>query len=146
MGSNNTTIGNRGGTNLFSFTAPGQDSGPLLFYVSPPNQKSHNYSLVRGCKDFTFGLTGDGVGLAITLYFTTDMDTATGISANPAWFLCPAPATEAATQWSNPLTNVVGQNVTQFKANCIAFRGVSGLIDGGPPVTGTVNLQMLAGF
>lgn len=148
MGSNNTTIGNHAGEDLFTFTAAGQDSGPLLYYVSPAGNKPHNYSLVRACRDFTFGLTGTGTGLQVTLYFTTDVNTAAGISigANAVWFLAPAPSTEASAQWSNPMVNVVGQNACNFKANAIAFRAVSAADPSGAPLSGSVGLQMLAGF
>jgi hypothetical protein len=146
MGSNRTTIGNAGGINLFTFTAAGQDSGPLLYSVSAAGNKPHNLSLVRGCTEFTFGLTGAGTGLLITLYFTTDLATAAGTSANPVWFLAPAPSTEASAQWSNPMTNVVGSNACHFKANAIAFRATSEVDPSGAPLAGSTGLQMLAGF
>lgn len=148
MGSNRTSIGNAAGENLFTFTAAGQDSGPLMYYVSPAGNKPHNYSLVRGCSEFTFGLTGTGTGLQITVYFTTDLATANGTAtgANAVWFLAPAPSTEASAQWSNPMTNVVGQNVLHFKANAIAFRAVSAADPSGAPLVGSTGLQMLAGY
>jgi hypothetical protein len=145
MGSNRTTLGNNGGEGLFTFTAAGQDSGPLLYSVSPIGTPQHNYSLIRACSEFTLGLVGTGQGLQITLYFTTDTATASGQANN--WFLVAAPSTEASAMWSNPLINTVGQNVCHFKANALAFRAVSSVIDGMPvPVTGAVTLQMLASF
>src|SRR5271155_1557081 len=143
MGGSTSTIGNAAGQVIASFTAAG-DSGPLLYYVSPPGNWPSNYSLIRTRKEFTVGIGGSGAGLMITMYFTTDRDTAAGVSANPVWFLCPSPSTESSSQWSNPMTNVVGSNALNFKANAIALRAVAAAIVGGPPITGTTNVILMA--
>ncbi len=140
MGSNSSSIGNAAGETMVSFTAAG-DSGPLMYSVSPPGVWPTNYSLIRTRKEFTIGLGGSGTGLEVTMYFTTDRDTAAGVSANPVWFLCPAPSTEAMPSWSNPMTNVVGSNVLNFKANAIALRAVASIVGA---VTGTTNVILMA--
>jgi len=143
MAGSHATIGNAAGEVIYSFTAAA-DSGPLLYYVSPPGIYPNNYSLIRCFREFTLGLTGDGAGLAITAFFTTDLATANGTSAVPAWFLCPSPSTESSTQWSNPMVNAIGLNVLNFKPNAIALRFVSAPIVGGPPITGTTNVILMA--
>lgn len=140
MASGNSTVGNAAGIVMTSFTAAG-DSGPLMYYVSPPGNWPSNYSLIRTRKEFTIGLGGSGSGLSVTLYFTTDRDTADGTSLNPVWFLCPSPSTEASSQWSNPMQNVVGLNVLNFKANAIALRAVAA---GVGPISGTTNVILMA--
>jgi hypothetical protein len=142
MAGSNSTMGNAAGQTIVSFTAAG-DSGPLLYYVSPPGNWPSNYSLIRTRNEFTIGLGGSGTGLMITMYFTTDRDTAAGVSANPVWFLCPSPSTEASSSWSNPMTNVIGTNILNFKAKAIALRAVAAPIVGGPPITGTTNVLLL---
>lgn len=143
MGSNRTTIGNNGGENICSFTAAG-DSGPLLYVTSAASTPQHNYSLVRGCTEFTLGLVGTGTGLQVTVYFTTDIQTALGNAGN--WFLVAAPSTEASNQWSNPLINIPGQNICHFKANAIAFRCVAAPTTDGTPITGTTTVQIMGSF
>jgi hypothetical protein len=143
MAGSNSTIGNAAGELIASFTAAG-DSGPLMYYVSPPGNWPINYSLIRTRKEFTIGLGGSGAGLMVTMYFTTDRDTAAGVSANPVWFLCPSPSTESSSQWSNPMTNIVGQNVLNFKANAIALRAVATPIVGGPAISGSTNVILMA--
>jgi len=143
MASGNSTMGNAAGQQIASFTAAG-DSGPLLYYVSPAGNWPINYSLIRTRKEFTIGLGGSGAGLQVTMYFTTDRDTAAGVSANPVWYLCPAPSTESSAQWSNPMQNTVGLNVLNFKANAIALRAVATAIVGGPAITGTTNVILMA--
>ena len=139
MGSNNSSIGNAAGEVIFSFAAAG-DSGPLMYYVSPPGIWPSNYSLIRTKKEFTIGLGGPGAGLSVLMYFTTDRDTAAGVSANPVWFLCPAPSTEATPAWSNPMTNVSGDNILNFKANAIALRAVAT----GTATGGVINVILMA--
>lgn len=112
--------------------------------MAPAGTPQHHYSEIRGLKDYTIGLSGNGTGLAVTMYFTTDVATAMGLANN--WYLCPAPATEAATQWSNPLVNVVGQNVGFFRANAIALRFVAASVDGVTPITGTTTVNLLGSF
>lgn len=145
MGSSKTTLGNATGIPLFTFTAVG-DSGPLLYYVSPAGVRPDNYSLIRGCDNFTLGLGGSGTGLSVELFFTTDLATAMGVSANPVWFVVPAPSTETTGTWSNPMTNVSGSNACNFKAHAIALRAVATAIPSGPAITGNTNLMLLAGF
>lgn len=137
MGANRVTIGNRGALPLFSFTAANQDSGPLMF------DASQGYSQIRGCSDFTLGLIGNGSGLQVKLYFTTDIATAQGTANN--WYLVTAPSTEANAQWSNPLQNNEGQNVCYFKAHAIALRAVSSTVAGQTP-SGTTTLTLMAGY
>lgn len=146
MGSNKTTLGNAAGIPLHTFTAAGQDTGPMLYYVSPAGVRPDNYSLIRACNEFTVVLGGSGTGLQVTMYFTTDLATANGTSSNPVWFLCPSPSTEAGASWSNPMQNVVGLNVLNFKAHAIALRAVSAVSGDGTPITGNTNLTLLAGF
>lgn len=143
MGGNSSTIGNAAGQVIASFTAAA-DSGPLMYYVSPPGIWPSNYSLIRSKKEFTIGLGGSGAGLMVTMYFTTDRDTAAGVSSNPVWFLCPSPSTESSTQWSNPMQNVSGMNVLNFKANALALRAVAAPIVGGPAISGTTNVILMA--
>ena len=143
MAGSNSTIGNAAGQVIASFTAAG-DSGPLMYYVSPPGNWPSNYSLIRTRKEFTIGLGGSGAGLSVTMYFTTDRATADGTSANPVWFLCPSPSTEASASWSNPMQNVVGSNILNFKANAIALRAVAAAIVGGPAISGTTNVILMA--
>lgn len=140
MGSSNSSIGNAAGEIIASFTAAG-DSGPLMYYVSPPGIWPSNYSLIRTKHEFTIGLGGTGAGLSVLMYFTTDKATADGTSATPVWFQCPAPSSETAPMWSNPMTNVVPLNILNFKANAIALRAVATAIGA---VSGVTNVILMA--
>lgn len=145
MGSNRLTIGNRAAKSIASFTAAA-DSGPLLYHVHPAGTQPYDWSEIRGCNEFTVGLAGNGTGLKVTLYFTTDRDTAAGVATSPVWFVCPSPSTEAASQWSNPMYNIVGQNALHFKANAIALRAVAEADGSGNPITGTTTVLLLGSF
>lgn len=126
MGSNKTTVGNVAGVPAVTFTAAGQDSGPLLFNVC------------SGWEKWVFQLTGSGTGYSVTIYGTLDRDTATGASASPQWFALPGNVSEANPVWSNPLTAV---NPALFSnAPLVAVKAVSAALPGG--VTGSVTLQI----
>ncbi len=140
MGTSRSTIGNVGGKVIATFTASG-DSGPLLYHVHAPGNQPYDFSEIRACSEFTIGLGGSDTGLTVTMYFTTDVATANGTSANPVWFLCPSPSTEASAQWSNPMTNISGQNVLNFKAHAIALRAVAA-----GTANGTLNVLLLSSF
>lgn len=126
MGSSNTTVGNQAGKPLMTFTAAGQDTGSLLY------NEATSYS------KWGFQLTGTGTGYLITLYGTFDRDTAAGTAASPQWFELPAPSTEAAFQYANPLANAVGQRVMFCNMPMVAVRAVSSAQPGG--ASGSVTL------
>lgn len=145
MSSNNNSIGNVGAVTLASFTGV-FDTGPLMYVVHPPQTQPYDYSLIRACKEFMFGLGGSGAGLSVTMYFTTDVPTAQNISANPVWFQCPGPSTDPAAAWHNPMQNADGLNALEFKGKAIALRAVATLTVPGVAATGVTNLLMLAAF
>lgn len=130
MGSNIVSVGNRAGKPIATFTATGQDTGPLLF-----NECS------RWSK-WLFQLVGTGNGYQVTLYGTIDLATAQNISTNPEWFELPSPSVENGFGWANPLQIGVGQRACYVSAPFVAVRAVSSAIPGSN-VSGTVALQAL---
>jgi len=126
MGSNKTTVGNAAGVSAATFTAAGQDSGPLLFNVC------------TGYEKWVFQLTGSGTGYAVTIYGTLDRDTAAGTAVTPQWFALPGQSSEASPAWTNPLT--MDSPALAVNAPLVAVRAVSSALPGGE--SGSVTLQI----
>lgn len=123
MGSKITTVGNRAGKPLAVFTAAGQDTGVMLG-VNIVIGKPGISDLPMGYRNVTFQLlVGDMTAGEITVYGTFDRDTSIDMAEN--WEPLVAPSTEAAFQWSNPLTAQVGQRTLKTDAAYIAYRAVA---------------------
>lgn len=131
MGSNAATVGNRAGKPCFAFTDVGQDSGPIGFGEAPGHYKAR-----------TFHLVGDGVGMAVKLYGTLDVNTAQGLADN--WGVLPAESTQANAAWANPLTTDETSCLYYVSAPFVAVRAVSEADGSGNPVSGSVQLLMFA--
>ena len=87
--------------------------------------------------------TGQGTGYVVTVYGTIDRDTAAGIATGSAaeWQPIPSPSTEAANQWSNPLTdsNKLMAIDKPFAAIRFTITAASGMSQ-----SGTVGVQVYA--
>jgi hypothetical protein len=146
MGSNVTSVGGKAGQDLFSFTAAGQDSGPLGITSSSDPSNLFNCgeaSEILGFKNFVLTLGGGGTGLDILVYFTTDRDTAYKRGGTD-WHLVVAPANQAdVANWSNPMRNSPGNDALKCDVPVLAFRAVSSATIGGT-ITGTTTLKLFA--
>jgi hypothetical protein len=150
VGSNVTSVGGKAGQNLFSFTAAGQDTAVLVgaLGITASSAPSNLFncgeaSEVLGFKNFVFTVGGGGTGLDITMYFTTDRDTAYN-KGGTDWHLITAPSDQTGiANWSNPLRTAPGQDTLKCDIPCLAFRAVSSATVGGT-ISGTVTLKMFA--
>jgi hypothetical protein len=101
-------------------------------------------SVILGYKNSLFQLTGTGTNYAITCWGTIDVATATNAPGNNAeWVELPAPSTEAAYQWNNPMQSVDGKKTLFCGAPFIAYRFTSAALPG-QSVTGSVVVQILS--
>jgi hypothetical protein len=147
MGSIITTVGNKGGKPLFTFTGASQDS-QCIFSTAPPyvppsretgaGTGTATGDLPMGYKNVLFQLTGVNTAGSVLVFGTIDIPTAQGLAQE--WVPLPAPATEAAYQWSNPLTKAFpGQAVLAVDKPFIAYRALSSA-----DFVGNAVLQVLA--
>lgn len=121
---NITTIGNRGGkpTTLPSTAA----TGVVVLSAHAEANTPNTGDLPVGYKTTMFQLVpGDMSAGSVRIEGTLDANTAAGTAAVPIWDPIPAPATEAAYQWSNPLVNASGQRLLACDKPFIAYRAVT---------------------
>lgn len=119
------TVGRKGlGKAVFTFTAASQDSGTILATIPVTEFSNGIGDLPPGANKVTIQLLpGDMTVGSITVYGTLDAATVVGNASN--WEPLPAPATEAAYQWSNPLTSSPGQRLCAVDKAFSAYRAVS---------------------
>src|SRR6202050_98783 len=123
MGSIVTTVGNRRGKPIATLNAPSQDTGVILSTSPVTNAVTQAFvpgDLPMGYKNVQFQLIpGDMTAGSVEIDGTLDQATMLGTADN--WEPIPAPSTEAAFQWTNPLTNQAGQRLLKTDGSYIAY-------------------------
>lgn len=123
MGSAITTVGNRAGKKIAVLSAASMDTG-CIFGVNRIVGKPNVGDLPPGYRNVTFQLVVGSMSAGeVTIWGTMDRDTS--IDLNSAWAPIVSPSSEAAFQWSNPLTSQVGQQLLKTDVPFIGYRATT---------------------